>query len=708
MPSSSIRDRAVSSLTRQAFLSFLAPLLALAAAAVAANAMLGTSKSQQREARQITELIRQHERFLGAVERAASAYRNFLLTGESAYSESFDAAVASVQRHLATLRGHATPQADNGHAAYTAQVEGLFQRWREEATQPLMAKRRDLPVGLAAESFILHARLNRLADRLTDAWQSSQPAVREGWRESLHAAVLRLKRVARRAQATEAAERWRTLSERAEQADQRLDAADDNADVFHELITSLQARTRYLAEETANAELTLKESLRSGPSTLLIERIRARTDEHLSDLEAKQKRAITESVELTRLAQWITTLAPAGGLLLGLAVAVYLIYGVIRDIRTVSTAARDLADGTLSTNVDVKRDDELGELAASFNRMRMRLAERQDMEDAFGRFEAAMLSVRTPEEALIVVARFSGVFFPGTVAQIYRMSESRNRLDWVGGWGESAIHDRPPTIEPEDCLALRTGRDHRWHHPDAAMPCPHHLDPAPTDNVCLPLRGQEQALGLLTIERWRAADEPGSAGINYWLAHRVADQLGLVLANLDLHERLRSQSIRDPLTGLFNRRYMDETLEREMERSRRTASPLAVIALDIDHFKTYNDQYGHEAGDKVLQTLAGILAKHVRGSDIACRAGGEEFILVLPSANADLAAQRADQLRERVAGTAVTYGNTELPPVTISLGVAAMPPDPDDALSLIRQADQALYQAKRNGRNCVRRADATQ
>jgi diguanylate cyclase (GGDEF)-like protein len=304
----------------------------------------------------------------------------------------------------------------------------------------------------------------------------------------------------------------------------------------------------------------------------------------------------------------------------------------------------------------------------------------------------------------MAVQRFAATFFPGTTGQIYRMAESRNRLDRIGGWDDAATVSPPEEIEPDECLALRTGREHEWPQGQPPVPCPHHGDATPVESVCLPLLGRDQSMGLLTIARPDPDETDGVEPINFWLAHRVADQLGLVLANLELHERLRAQSIRDPLTSLFNRRYLDETLAREMERSRRESTPLAVIAMDIDHFKPYNDEYGHEAGDKVLQALAKALMGHVRDSDIACRAGGEEFILVLPTADADLATRRAEELRENVGGMVVAYGNTQLPPVTISAGVAALPPDPGDADGLLRAADRALYQAKRDGRNCVRRA----
>ncbi len=127
----------------------------------------------------------------------------------------------------------------------------------------------------------------------------------------------------------------------------------------------------------------------------------------------------------------------------------------------------------------------------------------------------------------------------------------------------------------------------------------------------------------------------------------LAEHIALLLSNLYLRDTLRQQSIRDPLTGLFNRRFREETLAREVARARRAKSPLGVIMLDIDHFKCFNDTHGHAAGDAVLKALGGFLLEHVRGGDVPCRYGGEEFALILPGAVPADAAQRAEELRSK-------------------------------------------------------------
>lgn len=177
------------------------------------------------------------------------------------------------------------------------------------------------------------------------------------------------------------------------------------------------------------------------------------------------------------------------------------------------------------------------------------------------------------------------------------------------------------------------------------------------------------------------------------------------MANLRLQETLRTQSVRDPLTGLFNRRYLEVSLERELLRASRRALPLAALMLDIDHFKRFNDSYGHDAGDALLAQFADVLKRTVRSEDIACRYGGEEFTVVLLEADALAAAQRAEAIRAAVAEMSVVHQQQQLPHVTVSVGVALFPRDARGPEDLLRRADAALYAAKRAGRDRVASAE---
>ena len=168
-----------------------------------------------------------------------------------------------------------------------------------------------------------------------------------------------------------------------------------------------------------------------------------------------------------------------------------------------------------------------------------------------------------------------------------------------------------------------------------------------------------------------------------------------------LRETLYSQSVRDPLTGLFNRRFMEETLSREIRRAERHRQPLGVIILDLDHFKRFNDTFGHDAGDSLLREVGGFLKANIRGSDVACRFGGEEFFLILPESNLEDIHGKAEELRQKVSMLTVEHLGRSLGTITASFGVAVFPIHALTTTTLLRTADQALYQAKRAGRDRV-------
>jgi diguanylate cyclase (GGDEF)-like protein len=212
------------------------------------------------------------------------------------------------------------------------------------------------------------------------------------------------------------------------------------------------------------------------------------------------------------------------------------------------------------------------------------------------------------------------------------------------------------------------------------------------------MMAQGEALGVLYL----SATETGAfTQSKRELAITVAEQIALALANLKLHEALQQQSIRDSLTGLFNRRYLEESLEREVSRAERKQQTVGIIMLDIDHFKRFNDTFGHDAGDTVLRELGIFLKKNIRGSDIACRFGGEELLIILPEADLSVTLQRAEQIREGIKHLNLHSRNQQLGTITLSLGVGIFPQHGITGDMVIQAADIALYQAKAQGRDRV-------
>jgi diguanylate cyclase (GGDEF)-like protein len=186
------------------------------------------------------------------------------------------------------------------------------------------------------------------------------------------------------------------------------------------------------------------------------------------------------------------------------------------------------------------------------------------------------------------------------------------------------------------------------------------------------------------------------------MAAALAVQAALALSNLQLRGKLERQALRDPLTGLYNRRYMEESLERELRRAQRTGRGAGLLMLDIDYFKNFNDRHGHGAGDALLQAIGRFLEHHTRGADLACRYGGEEFLVLLPDTDAETLRQRAEEIRAGVERIRIEHDGIALEGVSLSVGVAAFPGAGGTAAQLLRVADQALYAAKAAGRNQVK------
>ena len=258
-------------------------------------------------------------------------------------------------------------------------------------------------------------------------------------------------------------------------------------------------------------------------------------------------------------------------------------------------------------------------------------------------------------------------------------------------WGGAST----PSAELTDCWALRLGRPHRAAESGGPR-CAH--SEAGLSSLCVPLSAHNETLGIFYLQAALATDLSSEAER---LALAFTEGLAVTLANLKLRESLQQQSIRDPLTDLFNRRYLEETLERELHRSVRAGRPLSFVMFDIDHFKTFNDTFGHEAGDLVLREIAHLASTTVRKEDIVCRYGGEEFALILPDAPEGVAWERAEKLRVAASELELAFGGQQLGRVTLSLGVVTVLRG-GDLGRIVGLSDAALYAAKRGGRNQVK------
>lgn len=305
----------------------------------------------------------------------------------------------------------------------------------------------------------------------------------------------------------------------------------------------------------------------------------------------------------------------------------------------------------------------------------------------------------TFQEAFSVVGSAMPDFFGGLSGTVHLTSASRNLVEEMAHWG--AVRSSVGQFAPEDCWALRRGQEHVAGPGMLTPRCNHITENGGRGYVCMPLAAQGETLGIVHLCEPDAADKPGWLTERQQILRGVVDTLALALANLRLRETLRQQSIRDPNTGLYNRRYLEETSSRELRRMERSEQPLAMIMLDVDHFKQFNDTFGHEAGDLVLKQVAATLLDHARESDVVSRYGGEEFALMMPATSLAEGAERAEALRKAIKQLHLAHRGRTLGTITASFGVAAFPELGASWAEIVNAADRALYQAKAEGRDRV-------
>lgn len=363
------------------------------------------------------------------------------------------------------------------------------------------------------------------------------------------------------------------------------------------------------------------------------------------------------------------------------------------EIISASEMAREIT-GRKQAEEDLRRSN--SELAAWVQELEQRTTE-MTLLNEMGDLLRACLTVDEAYTAIVPVAK--ELFSPDSGA-LCVITDLRHLAEAVAVWGPNPPEER--LFKPEACWALRRGRVHQVENSQNGLICKHLSVPLPAAYLCVPMMAQGEALGMLHLS---VAGSGRLTVARRTLVVTVAEHLGLAISNLKLKETLLSQAIRDPLTTLFNRRFMEESLEREVRRAERNKRLLGIIMIDLDNFKTFNDTFGHDAGDTLLRELGSLLQSKVRGEDIACRYGGEEFTLILPEATIDGTRQRAEQIRGVVKRLKLRHRDHPLGRVTISVGIAMYPNHGPTGEDVLRAADEALYRAKGEGRDRVVVAD---
>lgn len=376
-----------------------------------------------------------------------------------------------------------------------------------------------------------------------------------------------------------------------------------------------------------------------------------------------------------------------------------------------------LASGDLSARGVVSpADDGLDAVVAGVNRLAEALeASREELDERvrtrtaeleqahrdvvrLAELGSLLQSCESLEDAHRSIGTGLSEMFDGYRGALYEYLPAHDRLELQTSWGGQEA--APRAISPTDCWALRLRIAHAVRAREPALSCEHVVDRT-GDSICVPMFSQGETIGILHIMGRDPAERPAhELGVETrQLVSAVAEQIALTLANLQLRKKLQTEALRDPLTGLHNRRFADDWIEREVSQSNRSGRPLGLIMVDVDHFKQVNDAHGHDAGDAVLKAIADTFRSSLRLGDVPCRIGGEEFMILMPDIDLDTLARRAETLREQVVGMGVRYHGQVLPPITVSAGVAVYPKHGRSVAEVVKAADAALYAAKRAGRN---------
>ncbi|MEM9356324.1 MAG: diguanylate cyclase [Pseudomonadota bacterium] len=507
----------------------------------------------------------------------------------------------------------------------------------------------------------------------------------------------------------DALKRFSTHTSEVRSALSRLEAQKSSQIVSDSARQAREAIAQWEAAATALIGSTLQTSI---PTPHKLSRLKARVHSGLRSVAESVKIETANSIALikssTNAAIYLAILSAIVAFGIGIAASVSTGLSLTRPLARVQQRMKDLMAGDVTSHVPhVELPNEIGEMARA-----VQVFQATSMERAALNREAQLLSELTEwlqscksmNELYDMVADFLSKLLPDCPGSLYIYANSRDVLEGVGSWnGDQAV----AAMHPDDCWALRRGRTYTYGQSEFDFRCSHVEEGSTSHYCCIPILAHGETIGLLHIDLSKGCDQTvnetcsSSIADQKKLALLCAEQISLAIANAKLRDELQDQSIRDALTGMYNRRYALETCRREFSRATRSQQSVSILSIDVDHFKKFNDNHGHDAGDTVLRSVADCLMDSFRDDDVASRFGGEEFVVILPNATPEQAEIRAEKVRAVIEAMQVRYLENNLPRVSVSIGVAAFPQHGRDPTAVLRSADEALYGAKDVGRNCV-------
>ncbi|MGW8203266.1 diguanylate cyclase [Sphingomonas bisphenolicum] len=440
-----------------------------------------------------------------------------------------------------------------------------------------------------------------------------------------------------------------------------------------------------------------------------LDRVAAQVGKFQYMLDQRTDHAVARATDTAR--QWRTM----SEIMLGMTALLFLcvLYFVLKQrilrpvVRLSDVVTRLAAQDYDAIPPDSAHVDEIGDMAQAIRIFRENGLERQRLEqerdadrmmrDLISRLTQRLQGCDSVSDLVDVVRRFAPEIAPDFPGRLYIHDARRNAMTQACDWlspAQSRIE-----FPPSACWALRRGQTHRPTGDMVDIPCEHLGVSESVSTICIPLAAQSESIGMLYYEEPTDSNADHLERTGKYL-EMLAENVGLALANLRLRDTLREMAMADALTGLPNRRQFDTMLQTLVHDADRHGTPLACLMVDIDHFKRFNDNYGHDAGDAVLRAVGAVLGDSLREHGHAFRLGGEEFVILMPGFNLDQALGRAMQIQRRIQELRLGHHGKELGPITASFGLSAFP-DHGRPDRLLQTADAALLRAKSEGRDRI-------